>query len=104
MTQPNQPQQFTGDQLHQLERIVASAIAPVNLQLQTGEKRMDTLTSGITDLREKLEKNNESTEEIREAFDFAKKGLVFMGAIGNGMKWVAGIVVAILGLYAVWRK
>jgi hypothetical protein len=94
---------FTEDQMAQLEHVVQAALTGVNLQLQNGEKRMDGFAIDIATLAEKQETNNVKTNAMYETFDTAKKGLVLLGTIGGGLKWVAGIVAAIAATWAVMK-
>lgn len=94
---------FTDDQMTQLEQLMSAALAPVNLQLQNGEKRMDGFALDISTLSLKQEANNVKTDAMFETFDTAKKGLVLLGTIGGGLKWVAGIVAAIAATWAVMK-
>lgn len=95
---------FTDDQMVQLEQVVQAALAGVNLQLQTGEKRMDGLALDIGELSVKQTVNNVKTDMMFETFDTAKKGLVLLGTIGGGLKWVAGIVAAVVATWAAMRS
>lgn len=88
----------------QIKQIFDAGLAPVNLQLASGEKRMNNLASDIGDLSEKQGFNNAKTDEMFEMFETAQKGLRFLGSIGNGLKWAAGIVTAIVTAYTVWKK
>jgi hypothetical protein len=91
---------FTDDQMAQLEKL----LAPMNLQLQNGEKRMDGFARDIGELSIKQTVNNVKTDMMFETFDTAKKGLVLLGTIGGGLKWVAGIVAAIVATWAAMRS
>lgn len=90
---------FTDGQIEQLQQLMGAALAPVNQQLQNGEKRMDGFAFDIGELSKKQEVNNVKTEAMFDMFDTAKKGLAVLGSIGNGLKWAAGIVAA---LVAAW--
>lgn len=95
---------FTDDQMTQLQQLMAAAMAPVNLQLQNGEKRMDGFGRDIGELSLKQETNNLRTEQMWVTFDTAKKGLVLLGTVGGALKWAAGIVAAIATTWAVMRS
>lgn len=94
---------FTEEQMQQIEQIISAGLAPVNLQLQNGEKRMNNLAEDIGDLSEKLNVNNVKTSQMFEMFETAQKGLKFLGGIGNGLKWATGIVTAIVTAYTLWK-
>lgn len=95
---------FTDDQMTQLEQLIAASLSPINLQLTNGEKRMDGFARDIGELTIKQDLNNLQTSEMREVFDTAKKGLVFLGTIGSGLKWVAGIVTAVFATWAAMKS
>lgn len=90
---------FTDEQIEQIEGLLAS----VHLQLASGEKRMNNLASDIGDLANKQDANNAKTDEMFDLFEAAQKGLRFLGSIGNGLKWTAGIVTAIVTAYTLWK-
>lgn len=89
--------------IEQLEQVIQAALSPINLQLQNGEKRMDGFARDIGELALKQDLNNAVTTEMHQVFDTAKKGLVLLGAIGGGLKWVAGIVAAVAATWAVMK-
>jgi hypothetical protein len=69
-------------------------VAEANRRLEDGDARMGRIE---TDLKTSVE----STEEMREMFDTAKKGLALMGSLGNALKWIAGVLGPIAALWAV---
>lgn len=58
-------------------------------------------------LRDELTANSKSTEEVREAFEFAKKGLKFIGSaaafIGRVVTWAVKVGVPLGAAYAAIR-
>lgn len=94
---------FTDDQMTQLEQLIAASLSPINLQLTNGEKRMDGFAREIGDLALKQTVNNVKTDLMFDAFDAAKKGLAVLGSIGNGLKWAAGIVGAVVAAWAAMK-
>lgn len=73
-----------------------SELTDVKHRLAHGDDRMTELSDG-------LKQNNSSTEEMRDMFDTAKKGLKFLGTIGAGLKWTAGLVATVSGIYTFWK-
>jgi hypothetical protein len=51
-----------------------------------------------------LKRNSTMTAEIVELFQTAKGAFVFFGYIGNFIKWVGGIAIAIAFLWAAFKK
>ena len=94
---------FNDQELQQLEQLLSDALAPINLQLHNGEKRMDGLALNVAELSLKQETNNVRTEQMYKTFDTAQKGLVLLGSIGSGMKWAAGIVLAVAAAWTTWK-
>jgi Spy/CpxP family protein refolding chaperone len=94
--QQSRAMKFTDEQITQIEQIMAAAMKPVGDQLAAGKGRMDRLT-------DRLDKNNAKTDAMFEMFETAQKGLNVLGSIGNGMKWCAGIVSAVVIAYTAWK-
>lgn len=74
------------------------------------ETRMANMESSISDLRGQITANTlmtaESKGELREVLDIlhaVKGGLKVLGAIGNGIKWVAAVAGAWVVLSSFWR-
>lgn len=76
------------DQLQQLR----GAIGAINARLGEGDATMKNLATD-------LEKNNESTEEMRSMFETAKKGFAFIGGLGTAAKWLIKVAGPIYGVY-----
>ena len=73
---------FTDEQMAQLQQIMDAGLAPVNLALKNGEKRMDGLDRRIVEFSLKQEANNLRTEQMWESFDAVKKGLKVLEWLG----------------------
>lgn len=99
--------QFTEAQIKQLQAMFDAGLSTINKQLKTGESRMDTLAHGIDGLASKQDLNNRKTDEMYEAFDFAKRGLAFIGAfaafIGRVVTWAVKVGVPLTGAYMAIR-
>ena len=95
---------FSDNQIEQLKQLIEAGLEPLNKQLRSGEKRMDVLAGDITELGKTMVVNNVKTEAMFNMFDTAQKGLRVLGSIGNGVKWAAGIVAAVVAAWAAFRS
>ena len=96
--------EFTDAQVKQLQQMFADGLAPIQRQLKDGEGRMDHLAADIVDLTEKQAVNNKKTDEMFAMFETASKGIKFLGQIGAGIKWAAGIAASVATAYTLWKS
>lgn len=69
----------------------------INKCLADGDVRMGKIEND-------LKTNTDATAEILEIVSTGKSFFRVMGHIGNGIKWIAGIAAACLGVYAAWKQ
>jgi hypothetical protein len=93
---------FTDDQITQLQQLVSAALAPINLQLQNGEKRMDGFARDIGELTLKQAANNTKTDAMFESFDAAQKGIKVLGWLGSIIVRGWPLWVAVAGYFG-WK-
>ena len=82
-----------------------AAVAEVHERLAFGDRRMDGLADGLAKNNADTAATRKSSAEMQEAFDFAKRGLAFIGAcasfIGKVVTWVVKVGIPIGTAYAV---
>lgn len=105
----------TPDSIRAVETAVKAAMFDVTKEINDRLKQIHDDQSSIKQrlsdgdavmqsLREELTANSKSTEEVREAFEFAKKGLKFIGSaaafIGRVVTWAVKVGVPVGAAYA----
>lgn len=109
---------MAADNLHAIEIAVKAAMFDATKEIAAQltqildeqadiKSRLADGDSVMKSLRAELTANSKSTEEVREAFDFAKKGLKFIGStaafIGRLATWAVKVGVPLGTAYAVIR-
>ncbi len=94
------------------DRIVIAA--SIEAALEVVRREQSTISAEIraeqAALRAELKKNTEATTKIKELteemvtlFDTAKGFFKVAGWVGNGLKWIAGVAAALVGLWVIFK-
>jgi hypothetical protein len=75
---------------------LAVEVAGINGRLDNGDARMGRIEAD-------LKTSVDSTKDMRDMFDTAKKGLALMGSLGTVIKWLVGIAAPIAALWAAFH-
>lgn len=79
-------------------------LGAIEAQLSRGEGRMSGLDRRFVILEKSFKVNNDLTEELRDAFNYAKKGLKVVGALGGLLIWFVPIAASIVSIYTAAKQ
>lgn len=93
------------------DQLNAERLLRIEERLDAGQERMDKIDSKLgelamaqSDQREKIDEILHGTAEIREIMAAAKGFFKVAAAIGNALKWVAGVVAAVAAAWVVFNS
>lgn len=69
---------------------------------RTNDARIDRIEARLDDMEETLVKNTAMTADVHAIIGHARSFFSVLGAIGNGVKWAAGVAAAVAAAWAVF--
>lgn len=69
-----------------------------------GVIRMNRIEAALKANKEEMKDNTAATKEVLEIVSMGKSFFKVAGAIGNGIKYLAGLVTVIAAAYAAWTN